>query len=165
MRIIDVDKITDDDISMALGAGNASCLPDIIQLLDEQPTVKPQCIATINIKKEEFKNYSDIPNGYEEFNENLIVTPSTTPLEPAQDRYTAVKNVEKLRNLDAKVGDKYKTLGYYTENDGGAGRYDIIEKDSNIKIDNGLYIELNNGLLAKLAIINETVNIKQFVAK
>lgn len=83
------------------------------------------------IKKEEFKNYSDIPNGYEEFNENLIVTPSTTPLEPAQDRYTAVKNVEKLRNLDAKVGDKYKTLGYYTENDGGAGRYDIIEKDSN----------------------------------
>ena len=84
------------------------------------------------IKKEEFKNYSDIPNGYEEFNENLIVTPSTTPLEPAQDRYTAVKNVEKLRNLDVKVGDKYKTLGYYTENDGGAGRYDIIEKDSNI---------------------------------
>lgn len=82
------------------------------------------------IKKEEFKNYSDIPNGYEEFNENLIVTPSTTPLEPAQDRYTAVKNVEKLRNLDAKVGDKYKILGYYTENDGGAGRYDIIEKDS-----------------------------------
>lgn len=59
MRIIDVDKITDDDISMALGAGNASCLPDIKQLLYEQSTVKPPCIATINIKKEEIKEMID----------------------------------------------------------------------------------------------------------
>ena len=59
MRIIDVDKITDDDISMALGAGNASCLPDIKQLLYEQPTVKPQCVATINIKKEDIKEMID----------------------------------------------------------------------------------------------------------
>ena len=29
MRIIDVDKITDDDICMALGVGHASCAPDI----------------------------------------------------------------------------------------------------------------------------------------
>ena len=59
MRIIDVDKITDDDICMALGAGNASCVPDIRELLDEQPTVKPQLVATINIKKEEFKEMID----------------------------------------------------------------------------------------------------------
>lgn len=59
MRIIDVDKITDDDICMALGVGNASCVLDIIQLLDEQPTVKPQCIATINIKKEDIKEMID----------------------------------------------------------------------------------------------------------
>lgn len=59
MRIIDVDKITDDDISMALGVGNASCAPDIRELLDEQPTVKPQCVATINIKKEEIKEMID----------------------------------------------------------------------------------------------------------
>lgn len=59
MRIIDVDKITDDDISMALGAGNASCAPDIRELLDEQPTVKPPCVATINIKKEEIKEMID----------------------------------------------------------------------------------------------------------
>lgn len=58
MRLIDVDKITDYDICMALG-GNASCLPDIKQLLDEQPTVKPQCIATINIKKEDIKKMID----------------------------------------------------------------------------------------------------------
>lgn len=140
---------------------------DIFELLNREnidiSAIEELC--NFIIKKEEFKNYSNIQNGYEEFNENSIVTPSTTPLEPAQDRYTAVKNVEELKNLDAKVGDKYKTLGYYTENDGGAGRYDIIEKDSNIKIDNGLYIELNNGLLAKLAIINKIVNVKQFGAK
>lgn len=140
---------------------------DIFELLNREniKTSEIEELCNFIIKKEEFKDYSNIPNGYEEFNENSIVTPSITPLEPAQDRYTAVKNVEELKNLDAKVGDKYKTLGYYTENDGGAGRYDIIEKDSNIKIDNGLYIELNNGLLAKLAIINKTVNVKQFGAK
>lgn len=140
---------------------------DIFELLSKEniDTSAIEYLCNFIIKKEEFKNYNNIPNGYEEFNENSIVTPSTTPLEPAQDRYTSVKNIEELKNLDAKVGDKYKTLGYCTENDGGAGRYDIIENDSNIKIDNGLYIELNNGLLAKLAIINETVNVKQFGAK
>lgn len=59
MRIIDVDKITDDDICMALGVGNASYAPDIRELLDEQATVKPLCVATINIKKEEIKEMID----------------------------------------------------------------------------------------------------------
>lgn len=59
MRIVDVDKITDDDISMALGAISVSRLPGIRQLLDEQPTVKPPCIATINIKKEDIKQMID----------------------------------------------------------------------------------------------------------
>lgn len=54
-----MDKITDDDICMALGVGNASCAPDIRELLDKQPTVKPLCVATINIKKEEIKEMID----------------------------------------------------------------------------------------------------------
>lgn len=140
---------------------------DIFEILNNENIDTKSIIELCNfiIKKEEFPNYSTIPNGYEEFTENSIVTPSTTPLEPATDRYTTIKNVDELKRLDAKVGDKYKTLGYYTESDNGAGRYDIIEYDSNIKIDNGLYIKLNNGLIAKLAIINQTVNVKQFGAK
>lgn len=59
MRLIDMDKITNKDIRMALGVGHVSCLPGIRQLLDEQPTVKPQCIATINIKKEDIKEMID----------------------------------------------------------------------------------------------------------
>lgn len=49
MRLIDADNIVDHDIANALGTKYCSCLPDIRQLLDEQPTVKPQCIATINV--------------------------------------------------------------------------------------------------------------------
>lgn len=49
MRMIDVDKILDEDIRWALGVGNSSCSPDIRQLLDEQPTVTPQCIATVKV--------------------------------------------------------------------------------------------------------------------
>lgn len=59
MRIIDVDKITYDDICMTLGAEHVSCASDIRQLLDEQPTVKPQLVATINIDKEEFEEMID----------------------------------------------------------------------------------------------------------
>ena len=46
MRLIDADEISDSDICLALGFGNASSLPNIRQLLDDQPTVKPQCIAS-----------------------------------------------------------------------------------------------------------------------
>lgn len=49
MRMIDVDKISNMDISLALGVGSASSLPDIRQLLDEQPTVKTQCVATVKV--------------------------------------------------------------------------------------------------------------------
>lgn len=59
MRLIDVDKITNKDIRMVLGSMNASRLHGIRELLDEQPTVKPPCVATINIKKEEIKEMID----------------------------------------------------------------------------------------------------------
>lgn len=140
---------------------------DIFELISKEniDIAKIEEISNFIIKKEELKNYLSLPSNYEEFNENSIITPNTTPLQPAIDRYKAVKNIEELQKLDAKVGEKYKTLGYYEENDGGAGRYDIIENSKDIKIDNGLYIQLDNGLIAKLAIINNTVNVKQFGAK
>lgn len=146
------------------GIINSSDIYELI-LKEKVDINKIEEIRNFIIKKEEFKNYSLLPSGYEEFNENSIVTPNTTPLTPATDRYKSVKNIEELKKLDAKIGDKYKTLGYYEENDGGEGRYDIIANSNDIKVDNGLYIQLENGLIAKLAIINNTVNVKQFGAK
>lgn len=49
MRLIDTDKISNRDIRLALGFKNLSTLPDIRQLLDDQPTVKPQCIAIVKV--------------------------------------------------------------------------------------------------------------------
>lgn len=146
------------------GIINSSDIYELI-LKENVDINKIEEISNFIIKKEEFKNYSLLPSGYEEFNENSIVTPNTTPLTPATDRYKSVKNIEELKKLDAKIGDKYKTLGYYEENDGGEGRYDIIANSNDIKVDNGLYIQLENGLIAKLEIINNTVNVKQFGAK
>ena len=146
------------------GIINSSDIYELI-LKEKVDINKIEEISNFIIKKEEFKNYSLLLSGYEEFNENSIVTPNTTPLTPATDRYKSVKNIEELKKLDAKIGDKYKTLGYYEENDGGEGRYDIIANSNDIKVDNGLYIQLENGLIAKLAIINNTVNVKQFGAK
>lgn len=49
MRLIDTDKISNRDIRLALGFRNLSALPDIRQLLDDQPTVEHQCIATVKV--------------------------------------------------------------------------------------------------------------------
>lgn len=49
MRLIDVDEITDEDIRNALGTKYTSCVTDIRDLLDEQPTVNPQYLATVKI--------------------------------------------------------------------------------------------------------------------
>lgn len=136
---------------------------DIFELLNKDKIDTEAILELSNfiIKKGEFNIYNNIPYGYEEFNENSISTPS----EPSKDNYISVKNIDELKKANAKIGDKYQTLGYYKENDGGTGKYNIIEKNENIKIDNGLYVELNNGLIAKLEIVNETVNVKQFGAK
>ena len=40
MRLIDVDVITDHEIIDYLGIGYASCLPDVRDMLDEQPTIE-----------------------------------------------------------------------------------------------------------------------------
>lgn len=129
---------------------------DIYELLNKDTIENIDELSNFIIKKQEFKNYNIIPEGYEEFKEDSIIE---------KDEYISVKNVEQLKLLNAKAGDKYKTLGYYEENDTGAGKYDIVEKNTNIKVDNGLYIELNNGLIAKLVVENNTVNVKQFGAK
>ena len=49
MRLIDTDKISNRDIRLALGFKNLSTLPDIRQLLDDQPTVEPKCIAIVKV--------------------------------------------------------------------------------------------------------------------
>ena len=38
MRLIDVDEITDSDIANCLGAEYYSCVPDVRDMLNEQPT-------------------------------------------------------------------------------------------------------------------------------
>lgn len=39
MRLIDADKITDEEISKYLGVKYASCTEDVKQLINDQPTI------------------------------------------------------------------------------------------------------------------------------
>lgn len=46
MRLIDVDEITDSEIANCLGAEYCSCVPDVRDMLNEQPTAREyRCIA------------------------------------------------------------------------------------------------------------------------
>ena len=74
------------------------------------------------------------------------------------------KNVDAMKNcLTLISGDVVQTLGYYEENDGGEGLYEIVN-DSPLEDDGGSVHDLDNGLKAKL-IIKDAINIKQFGAK
>lgn len=68
-------------------------------------------------------------------------------------------NVDEMKSYNLKVGDVVKTQGYFTKDDGGHGDY-IIIADSEIECNEGSYIKLNNGLVAKL--ITDVINVNQF---
>lgn len=63
-----------------------------------------------------------------------------------------------------KNNEMVKTLGFYTENDGGGGLYKIVNDDT-IVSDNAIVIDLLNNLKAVLVIENNTINFKQLGAK
>lgn len=71
-------------------------------------------------------------------------------------------SVEALKRYQLSVGDKVRTYGYYSKDDGGGAKY-IIVSDS-VTCDGGNYIQLNNGLKAKL-VHNGTIYARQFGLK
>lgn len=89
MRLIDADNIGDSDIANALGTEYCSCLPDIRELLDEQPTIKPQCIATINVDftKEDINKLVE-----EKVKESLRIGWNLDKLKELLMEYSYVKN-------------------------------------------------------------------------
>lgn len=76
--------------------------------------------------------------------------------------FASVAEMKAYRN--PKVGDVYKTLGYYEPNDGGAGEY-YVTSDDGLVDDGGSVHDLLKGLKAELIINNSSVNVKQFGAK
>ena len=81
-----------------------------------------------------------------------------------------VKDKKAIRSYDTlalmqsdtklKEGQRVKTKGYYTANDGGHGEYEIVNQT--LTSDGGSIIELSNGLYAKLIVENGIINAKQY---
>lgn len=69
-----------------------------------------------------------------------------------------------IADTKLKIGDMAITLGYYEPNDGGNGEYQIVN-NSELVDDGGSVHSLTNGLKAKLVVIDNIVNVKQFGAK
>lgn len=75
------------------------------------------------------------------------------------------ENIETMKNnFVLKEGDVVQTLGYYEENDGGAGLYKIrVKTDTDIE-DGGSIHFIGNNFVAELIVVNNTINVKQFGA-
>ena len=71
-------------------------------------------------------------------------------------------SVNSMKSYNLKVGEVCETSGYHTSNDGGGGKYIVV--NSGIE-DGGYLISLNNNLYAQLIIEDCKVNVKQFGAK
>lgn len=108
MRLIDVDKISNKDIRLALGK-NLSVLPDIIQLINDQPTVEPQCIATVKVdfSKEDIKK---LVKQYAEESIEINFTNSINRLKDLLMEYSDFKNKMFLyggsKAIDGKLLDE-----------------------------------------------------------
>ena len=75
--------------------------------------------------------------------------------------YSSVTDMKNDTSLAA--GKMVKTEGYYNKDLGGGAYYDIVSNTS-LNVDNATCIQLDNGLYAKLHVINDTVSVNQFGA-
>ena len=75
--------------------------------------------------------------------------------------YSSVTDMKNDTSLVA--GKIVKTEGYYNKDLGGGAYYDIVSTTS-LNADNATCIKLDNGLYAKLHVINDTVSVNQFGA-
>lgn len=75
--------------------------------------------------------------------------------------YSSVTDMKDDTSLVA--GKIVKTEGYYNKDLGGGAYYDIVSTTS-LNADNATCIKLDNGLYAKLHVINSTVSVNQFGA-
>jgi hypothetical protein len=77
-----------------------------------------------------------------------------------QGKMEVVLNVAYLKSsTKADNGMLFRTMGYYSTNDGGNAEYKIVS-ETDLTPDDGLCILLNNGLYAEL-IIDERINFRQ----
>ena len=77
----------------------------------------------------------------------------------------AVDTVSQLRSAGLDVGQVAVTMGYYDVNDGGAGVYTIRAAQLSDVDDGGGTIVLDNGNVAELIVLDDTIYFRQWGAK
>lgn len=83
----------------------------------------------------------------------------------AQEKINAEKkfdSVEKMKKATLRENDVVKTVGYYENSIVGAAEYKVISKYSGKE--DGLHIELDNGMWAEMIVKDDSVNPAQFGA-
>ena len=159
----DFDALTEWQLFCKLGK-------EINKIIDSQNIVGEQAenlTNAFNNLKNYVDNYFDNLDVQDEINNKLNEMATDGTLQEIISVYLNSKaifgfdTVADLKQATNLINGSYaKTLGYYNINDFGGCIYRIIEND-NYVIDNGQYIELNNGLIAEL-IINKTINVRQY---
>ena len=80
------------------------------------------------------------------------------------ERVYSVDTTVEMSLREFSIGEQVHTLGYWEKGDGGGGHYYIVDAAGETP-DGGSVIALPNGLVAKLDVKNDVVNVKQFGAK
>lgn len=112
-------------------------------------------IKKIKIKKQDGTFTDYIPIGAEASNINVDGESVVTKLNKTPYYYDNVADMKADTRL--KNGDMAITLGYYTANDGGDGKYRIVSGD--YEDDGENYHKINNNLYAELIINGKTLTV------
>ena len=163
----DFDALTEWQLFCKLGK-------EINKIIDSQNIVGEQAenlTNAFNNLKNYVDNYFDNLDVQEEINNKLNAMVEDGTLQEIMASYLnskavfgfdTVADMKQATNLID--GSFASTYGYYSINDGGAGKYKIRIVNTNDIIDEGSIIRINDTLVAEL-INNKIVNVKQFGAK
>lgn len=95
-------------------------------------------------------------------NKNVCVTETEivfiTNIEETEGLEFSFESFNDMINCsELKVGDRIYLKSFYKQNNKGSGKYEVTDK----KEDSGIFVNLNNGLFAKLEISNKTLSVNQ----
>lgn len=95
-------------------------------------------------------------------NKNVCVTEteivSITDIEETEGLEFSFESFDDMVNcFELKVGDRIYLKSFYRQNNKGSGKYQVTDQ----KEDSGIFVNLNNGLFAKLEISNKTLSVNQ----
>lgn len=169
-----IPTVFDDTLSYyeALCALNNFIQKELVEVVNNNATYSQELDKKFNTLKEYTENYFTNLNVQNEINNKLDEMAQNGELQEIIGEFLRLNSLLVFNSVeDLKLSDNLienstaKTLGYYSNGDGGGGVYKIISIDNTIIIDNAKYIPITSSPNLVAELIFTDINLNQWGAK